>query len=63
MLTAPGDLQVPNSASEALSGAMPMVTVKPCMPTSSYDPHQCLFREDQGLAALSAWLDVFLPVP
>lgn len=64
LLRAPGDLQVPNSATDALLGVLPMATLKPCIPTrADYDPHQCLFREDQGLSALGAWLDAFLPAP
>jgi enamine deaminase RidA (YjgF/YER057c/UK114 family) len=58
-----GDLQVPNSAQDALAGAVPNATVKRCEPTSSYDPHQCPFREDAGLAAIGAWLDQYLPRP
>ena len=58
-----GDLQVPNSAQDALSGAVPNATVVRCEPTSDYDPHQCTFREEAGLAAVAAWLDRYLPRP
>jgi hypothetical protein len=55
-----GDEQVPNSATDALANALPNVTVKHCEPTSDYDPHQCTFREDAGLAAVRAWADAVL---
>jgi hypothetical protein len=40
-----GDKQVPNVATMALARALPDETLIPCMTTSDYDPHSCLFRE------------------
>ena len=61
-----GDLQVPNSATDALTGVLPMATVKRCDALggrTAYDPHHCMFREDAGLAAINAFLTAFLPIP
>ncbi len=51
-----GDLQVPNFTTEWLVQGTPQSTLVPCAPTSDYDPHQCLFREEAGITALQAYL-------
>lgn len=58
-----GDYQVPNSATDALSAALPNANVKRCDARGDYDPHACTFREDAGLAAIRAWLEEHAPLP
>ncbi|TNE84160.1 MAG: hypothetical protein EP330_30530 [Deltaproteobacteria bacterium] len=57
LLTGIGDYQVPNHTSHALANALPDAVVVECTPTSdSYDPHQCMYREDEGIAIVRDWL-------
>lgn len=52
-----GDHQVPNFTTDALSLALPDVTVEDCVPTATdYDPHSCLWREVEGQQILADWL-------
>jgi hypothetical protein len=51
-----GDLQVPNSATRALSRALPNDNLFECTTTFEYDPHSCYFREVRGLDVLNIFL-------
>jgi len=51
-----GDYQVPNPTSEALADALPDVAVVYCQPLEDYDPHYCLYREQEGFDAVRDWL-------
>ena len=51
-----GDPRVPNLGTEALMELIPEGTLVRCEPTSDYDAHSCLFREQVGLDALEDWL-------
>lgn len=58
MLTGIGDWQVPNIGSDALWSAYPAGhELTRCEPLGDYDPHHCLFREDQGIDAITRFLD------
>jgi hypothetical protein len=57
MTIAQGDLQTPAFTAEALSGALPDATVYPCEARGDYDPHLCFFREPEGRAAMTTWLN------
>ena len=50
-----GDLQVPEQTTRWLAEVTPDATLIECHPLSDYDGHGCMFREDEGLAALEAW--------
>lgn len=56
MVVAPGDWQTPDFTAYALADAMPSATVVHCEALGSYDPHYCLWREQEGFDALEAWL-------
>lgn len=55
-LIAPGDHQTPDFTAEALVGAMPDAVAVPCHATWDYDPHYCIWREEEGWDALGTWL-------
>lgn len=57
LLMGEGDLQVPNTGTEALHATLPQSTLLTCTGITDYDPHSCLFRDDQGLAALRSFLE------
>ena len=50
-----GDLQVPEQTTRWLAEVTPGATLVTCQPAGDYDGHLCLFREDEGLAALEDW--------
>lgn len=56
VLIAPGDRQTPDFTAHALAEALPDATVSICEARGTYDPHQCLWREPEGLDALRDWL-------
>jgi hypothetical protein len=56
MTIAQGDLQTPAFTAEALSRALPDAKVYPCEASGDYDPHQCMWREPEGRAAMAEWL-------
>lgn len=51
-----GDYQVPNFTTEALHEAMPSSTLVVCEPTSDYDGHWCLHREEAAWSFFADWL-------
>jgi hypothetical protein len=55
VLLPPGDLQIPEAGTRGMARLLPEGEVAPCTPTADYDPHYCLFREDEGHAALRQW--------
>ncbi len=58
----PGDYQTPDFTAEALAIALPDATVRTCQATSTdYDPHHCLWREDDGPEILREWLQQGAP--
>jgi hypothetical protein len=52
----PGDRQTPDFTGEALGLAQPRATVRRCVASGGYDPHHCLWREEQGPVLLREWL-------
>jgi hypothetical protein len=52
----PGDRQTPDFTGEALGLAQPQATVRYCVASGGYDPHQCLWREPEGPVLLREWL-------
>lgn len=58
VVIAPGDRQTPDFTAEALAKptALPRATVSTCVARSDYDPHQCLWREPEGVETVRAWL-------
>lgn len=52
-----GDDQVPNLTTEWLLDALPDAARADCHPLSDYDPHHCTFVEDEGIDAVSAWIE------
>lgn len=52
-----GDLQVPNTTSEALLELLPQAQSSTCEVATDYDPHLCFFREPAGFDALADWLE------
>jgi hypothetical protein len=53
---APGDLQTPDFTAEALVEGLPDAVAVGCEALGPYDPHYCIWREDEGIDALRAWL-------
>ena len=51
-----GDLQVPNVTTDWLISATPNADRIECQPQSDYDPHGCLFIEDDGLRTFNEWI-------
>ncbi len=51
-----GDYQVPNFTTEALHTALPSSTLVRCTPTSDYDGHWCLHREEAAWPVFQEWL-------
>ncbi len=57
LLMGVGDLQIPNRGTEGLAGAIPGASLVRCETEPGYDPHYCLYRDDDGRAAFRAWLE------
>jgi hypothetical protein len=51
-----GDLQVPNITTDWLIDALPDARRTDCQAQSDYDPHGCLFIEDDGLSTFTEWI-------
>jgi len=52
----PGDWQTPDFTARALVQVMPRAQSEDCHALSAYDPHYCLWREDEGLQYVRDWL-------
>lgn len=56
VVVSPGDWQTPDFTAEALAEALPDAEVRICDALGDYDPHHCIWREQEGADAIAEWL-------